>query len=150
MITKILVAIDGSSHSRKAVEFASQIAAALKAKLLLLYVVKHEAIPDAMRQFAKAEHLPDSEGDLAEMLKRGAQMMLENTAKEARSAGVTDIDIEVKDGPIARTIVARSEHHDIDMIVVGSRGMGDIEGLLRGGVSHRVELLAKCPVLVVK
>ncbi len=39
---------------------------------------------------------------------------------------------------------------DIDMIVVGSRGMGDIEGALRGGVSHRVELLAKCPVLVVK
>jgi nucleotide-binding universal stress UspA family protein len=51
---------------------------------------------------------------------------------------------------IARTIVARAEKHGADMIVVGSRGLGDIEGLLRGGVSHRVETLAKCPVLVVK
>jgi nucleotide-binding universal stress UspA family protein len=36
------------------------------------------------------------------------------------------------------------------MIVVGSRGLGNIEATLRGGVSHRVELLAECPVLTVK
>jgi nucleotide-binding universal stress UspA family protein len=36
------------------------------------------------------------------------------------------------------------------MIVIGSRGFGNIEATLRGGVSHRVELLSKCPVLSVK
>ena len=36
-----------------------------------------------------------------------------------------------------------------DMIVIGSRGMGDVKGMLRGGVSHRVEMMAECPVLVV-
>jgi nucleotide-binding universal stress UspA family protein len=57
---------------------------------------------------------------------------------------------EVEEGPIARSIVARAKHHDADMIVVGSRGLGNIEATLRGGVSHRVELLAKCPVLTVR
>jgi nucleotide-binding universal stress UspA family protein len=36
------------------------------------------------------------------------------------------------------------------LIVIGSRGMGDIEGALRGGVSHRVGILANGPVLMVK
>lgn len=82
--------------------------------------------------------------------KRGAREMLEAEAAKARSAGVHNVVSEVEEGPIARTIVARAKHHNVDMIVVGSRGLGDIEGLLRGGVSHRVETLAKCPVLVVK
>jgi nucleotide-binding universal stress UspA family protein len=57
---------------------------------------------------------------------------------------------KVLEGPAARTIVACAEKNDVDMIVVGSRGFGSIEATLRGGVSHRVELLAKCPVLSVK
>ncbi len=76
--------------------------------------------------------------------------MVSNAEKRAREKGVDDIVGEVKEGPVARTIIARAEHHDVDMIVVGSRGLGNVEATLRGGVSHRVELLAKCPVLTVK
>ena len=61
-----------------------------------------------------------------------------------------EVEIETEEGPIARSIVARAKSFKADLIVIGSRGMGDVEGLLRGGVSHRVEMLAKCPVLVVK
>ena len=121
----------------KAVEVGSQIAAALKAKLVLLNV-------------AKPDKATDRDIDIIDILKRGARQMLEGEAAKARSAGVHNVVSEVEEGPIARTIVARAKHHKVDMIVVGSRGLGDIEGLLRGGVSHRVETLAKCPVLVVK
>ena len=76
--------------------------------------------------------------------------MVSNAEKRAREKGVDDIVGEVEEGPVARTIIARAQHHDVDMIVVGSRGLGNIEATLRGGVSHRVELLAKCPVLTVK
>ena len=61
-----------------------------------------------------------------------------------------DVEIETEEGPIARSIVARAKSFQADLIIIGSRGMGDVEGKLRGGVSHRVETLAKCPVLVVK
>jgi nucleotide-binding universal stress UspA family protein len=148
MISSILIAVDGSAHSMKAVDIGSQIAAALKAGIVLLYVAKEEKFPDAMRQFAKVEHFPDRDADFVEILKRGAEHMLEGAVARARSAGVSDVRIEVEEGPIARTIAAKGDSHD--MIVIGSRGMGDLEGLLRGGVSHRVEILAKCPVLVVR
>jgi nucleotide-binding universal stress UspA family protein len=150
MIATILIAMDGSPHSMKAVEVGSQIAAALKAKLVLLNVAKPDKAIEAMKEFARVEHSTDRDVDIIDILKRGARQMLEAESVKARSAGVQNVVVEVEEGPIARTIVARGEHHNVDMIVVGSRGLGDIEGLLRGGVSHRVETLAKCPVLVVK
>ncbi|HFC04467.1 MAG TPA: universal stress protein, partial [Rhizobiales bacterium] len=61
-----------------------------------------------------------------------------------------DVKIETDEGPIARSIIDRAKSFKADMIVIGSRGMGDMEGILRGGVSHRVETLSTCPVLVVK
>lgn len=150
MISTVLIAIDGSSHSMRAADIGAEIAAAVGAKAVLLNVAKPREIPDAMRKFAEAEQFPQQEVDLLEFLKRGAENMLKESADKARSVGVEDIVFEVKEGPIARTIIARSEHHKSDLIVLGSRGMGDLEGYLRGGVSHRVELLAKCPVLIVK
>jgi nucleotide-binding universal stress UspA family protein len=146
MISKILIAVDGSKHSLKGVECGAEIAAATNAEVILLNVVKKMAIPEGLREFAKAEHIYGMDIDL---LKRGAQFTLDKAMDAARRAGVKKVELEVEEGPIARTIVARAQHHRVNMIVVGSRGMGDIEGALRGGVSSRVGILAKCPVLVV-
>lgn len=150
MIQSILIAVDGSAHSMKAVGIGAEIAAPLKAKLILLNVAKPDKAIEAMRQFARTEHATDRDADIIDILKRGAEEMLKEAAAKAQAAGVEQVNVEVMEGPIARTIVTRAEKHGADMIVVGSRGLGDIEGLLRGGVSHRVETLAKCPVLVVK
>ncbi len=150
MISTILIAVDGSAHSMKAVDYGAQIAAGIKAKIVLLYVAKQELVPDAMRQFAKVEHFSERDADILDVLKRGAKNMLDNAAGKITAAGVVEVETDIVEGPVARTIIARGKHHNADMIVLGSRGMGDLEGLLRGGVSHRVEILAKCPVLVVK
>ena len=147
MINKLLIALDGSNHSLKAVDYASEIAAALKAKVIILYVVKAYELPEGIREYAVLEHIP---GTNMEILKKVAGDLVSNTEKRAREKGVEDIVGEVEEGPVARTIIARALHHDVDMIVVGSRGLGNIEATLRGGVSHRVELLAKCPVLTVR
>ena len=147
MIKKILIAVDGSLHSLKGVEYGAEIAAATKAEVILLHVVKEMSIPEGLREFAKAEHIYGMDIDL---LKRGAQFTLDKALDTARRAGVSTAELEVEEGPFARTIVARAKHHRVDMIVMGSRGMGDIEGMLRGGVSHRVGILATCPVLIVK
>ena len=146
MISKILIAVDGSRHSLKGVEYGAEIAAATKAKVILLNVVKKMSIPEGLREFAKAEHIYGMDIDL---LKRGAQFMLDKAMDATRKAGVKDVEIEVEEGPFARTIVARAKHHRVNLIVMGSRGMGDIEGALGGGVSYRVGVLAKCPLLVV-
>lgn len=148
MISKILIAVDGSPHSLKGVAVGGEIAAKTGARVILLHVVKEEELHAGIKEFVRAEHI---QGTLdMDVLKAGAKYLLNSSLDTARAAGVKDIDTEIEEGPIARTIVARAKHHKADLIVVGSRGMGDIEGLLRGGVSHRVETLAKCPVLVVK
>lgn len=147
MITKMLIAVDGSKHSMKCVDFGAGIAKAMDAKVLLFYVVKPYNMPESLKKFAKSEHMATIDADL---LTKGAQYLLAGARGMARKAGIKNVDIETEEGPIARTIVARAKSFGADMIVVGSRGMGDLEGILRGGVSQRVEILAKCPVLVVK
>ncbi len=147
MINKLLVAIDGSNHSLKAIDFASVIAASLKARVILLSVVKAQELPEGLREYAKLERIP---GVDMEILTKLAGHLISNSEKRARDKGVDDIVGEVQEGPVARTIVARAKHHGVDVIVIGSRGLGNIEATLHGGVSHRVELLAECAVLTVK
>ena len=147
MINKLLVALDGSNHSQKAADYACTIAAALKAKVILLYVVKAQELPEGLRDYAELEHVAGTD---IEVLKKVAGDLVSNAEKRARGKGVDDVVGEVEEGPVARTIIARAKHYDADMIDVGSRGMGNIEATLRGGVSHRVELMAECPVLTVK
>jgi len=147
MIKRLLVALDGSDHSLKAVDYASEIAASLKGKVIILYVLKSRELPEGMRQYAELEHVAGTD---TEVLKSVAGQLVASAERIAGEKGVDDIVGEVQEGPVARTIIARAEHHDVDMIVVGSRGLGNIEATLRGGVSHRVELLAKCPVLTVR
>ncbi len=150
MIKTLLVAIDGSSHSMKAVDYASTIAAGTKARLIILTVVKgqiYQKYSAEMQKFAALEQI--SLVDL-DALKTIANDLVAHAQKRAREKGVDDIVTKVQEGPVARTIVACAEQNDVDMIVIGSRGFGNLEATLRGGVSHRVELLAKCPVLSVK
>ena len=147
MINKILIAVDGSKHSLKCVEMGAQIAKGVGAKVVLFHVVKPYRLPDSLKKLAKAEHMATIDADL---LMQGAKYLLAGAMDVAHEVGLKDVDIETKEGPIARTIVERAKTFKADMIVIGSRGMGDIGGMLRGGVSHRVETLAKCPVLVVK
>jgi nucleotide-binding universal stress UspA family protein len=115
--------------------------------VVILNVVKPQELPEGMREYAELEHFAGTD---VEVLKKVAGHLVADAERRAKDNGVDDILGEVEVGPIARTIIARAQHHDVDMIVIGSRGLGNIEATLRGGVSHRVELLAKCPVLTVK
>ena len=150
MINKILVAIDGSSHSMKTVEYAAEIAVACKASLQILTVLRQHQLPKVtseLRRYAELEHI---EGADIEAMKLLSNDLLSHAERIAREHGATDIKTSVETGPVARTIVAVAERNDVDLIAIGSRGLGNIEATLRGGVSHRVELLAKCAVLTVK
>ena len=147
MISRILIAVVGSKHSLKSVQIGAEVAKGLGSKVLLFHVVKPYNLPDGLKKFAKAEHMATIDADL---LRRGAEYLLTGALDAARKAGLKDVEVEIDEGPIARSIVSRAKSFKADLIVIGSRGMGDLEGMLRGGVSHRVEILAKCPVLVVK
>ncbi len=150
MINKLLVAVDGSSHSLKAVDYASAIATCCKASVIILTVVKVHMVKELSaetRAYAKLEQIPGADLDGLKMI---AGELVADAEKRSREKGVDEVVTKVREGPIARTIVECAQQDDVDMIVIGSRGFGNIESTLRGGVSLRVELLAKCPVLTVK
>jgi len=147
MIKKLLVAVDGSGHSLKAVDYAASIAAAMNAQVIILYVLKTHTLPKGLEQYAENEHI---QGGSEGVLLAASNSLVAEAKERAAKSGAKNVTGEVIDGPVARTVIARAKHHNADMIVIGSRGMGNIEATLRGGVSHRVELLAKCPVLTVR
>ncbi len=150
MINKILVAVDGSSHSIKAVEYAAAIAAGCGAKLSIITVLKSHQAPklsEELKAYAKLEHIEGADFEAAKLL---SNQLLSHAKGTARDKGVTDVETNLIIGPVARSIVAAAKDNAADLIVIGSRGMGNFEATLRGGVSHRVELLAKCSVLTVK
>jgi nucleotide-binding universal stress UspA family protein len=147
MINKILVAVDGSEHSLKAVDYAASIASAMKSELHILFVLRSQTLPKGLLDFADAEHIIGGNKDILD--KMSANIIASATAR-ATECDADKLFTEVKNGPVARSIVAYAKDNTVDMIVIGTRGMGNIEATLRGGVSHRVELLAKCPVLSVR
>jgi nucleotide-binding universal stress UspA family protein len=150
MINKLLVAVDGSSHSLKAVEFAAEIASACQAQMHILTVIKSHQSPkvtEELRTYAKLEHI---EGADFEAIRSLANQLLSQAETTAREMGVIEIETQLATGPVARKIAEIAREKAVDLIVIGSRGLGNIEATLRGGVSHRVELLAKCSVLTVK
>jgi len=150
MINNLLVAVDGSSHSLKAVGIAAEIASGSNAELTILTVIKVHQTPKIsaeLRAYAELEHIAGAD---LEAMKSLSNDLLSHSESTAREAGVQKITKIVETGPVARTIVKIAQQNGADMIVIGSRGFGNIEATLRGGVSHRVELLAKCSVLTVK
>lgn len=150
MIEKVLVAVDGSVHSLKAVQYAAEIAGACKAKLSILTVLKPQKVPkvsEELRKYAQLEHIDNADYEAIKLL---SSDLLSHAADVAKKIGATEVETAVETGPVARTIVNTAVKKKVSMIVIGSRGLGNIEATLRGGVSHRVELLASCPVLTVK
>ena len=172
MFRTILMATDGSPHAEKAVELASDIAEKYGARLVLLHVLLHGHIPEALRHMAEIEHIvPAAEPapgalapDLMEYVARAGtdikamrqvfgalgDQIIGRAEQAARNKGVKDIATRVDDGDPARCIIERAKAEGADLIVLGSRGLGDLEGLFMGSVSHKVSHLAKCSCVTVK
>jgi len=147
MFAKILCAMDGSEHSRRAAEQAAALAAKFGARLYFLTVTKEIKVNDEVRRYLQMEQLA---GEPQYVLDEYAESIMRQAREAAAAAGVAKVETLIRVGPPARTIVQVSEQLDVDTIVMGSRGLGDLEGLLLGSVSHKVATLAKCTCITVK
>ena len=85
-----------------------------------------------------------------DVLNEVGELILNNARKRAESTGVKDITTQILDGAPADMIIAAAENENADVIVMGSRGLGNFAGLLLGSVSHKVSHLSKCTCVTVK
>ncbi len=138
MYRTILLAYDGSEHAQKAAAIAGEEARLHGAKLVIVYA--YDPVPDWLGD-------PLFEEALARRVTAAKERVEE--AKE-RVGEVPRLEVEVLEGPPAEAILRAAETHEVDLIVMGTRGLGGLAGTLLGSQSQKVVMLAKSPVLLVK
>lgn len=145
MFRSVLVPFDGSRGAETALRKAVELCGLCNCPLTLLTVYRHHSMLEASVSMVRT----DAPGNLDDIMREHATEVAERGKALAVSAGCAEVRAYVKSGPTARVIVAFAQEHDCDLIVIGSRGLGSLEGFLLGSVSHKVTGLSTCPVLVV-
>lgn len=138
----IMIATDGSQGADRAVDVAADLAKNLGGELSIL-TVGGNLSGDEMRQLARAER------DLGDALDAISNQILMQSKEQARRIGVPTIKVEVAWGDPAEAIIETARREQVDAIVVGRRGRGQLAGLLLGSVSQKVASLAPCIVIIV-
>ncbi len=149
---KFLVAIDGSTASQHALEKALSLAKPSGADLVLLNVAEHPSSAYWPGVLPTGEPLPFQNIPVAE-LEESVRAVAEATLNEAReyckAAGVS-CEARLEFGSPRDTICDVAETERPDILIIGSRGLGNMQRLMLGSVSDYVIHHAPCPVLVVR
>ena len=180
MAKTILVATDGSDHAKKAVALAGDLARLHGGRLCLLHVLLRDKEPGELRRLAVVETLdPALRGELEgaelatadpsvppwaaamdpesvpsgisdQVLTAIGQRVLDEAEQAALAQGVREIDRCLDGGKAASSVLSVAEREKADMIVMGHRGLRDIDAITFGSVSNEVSRLASCDVVMVK
>jgi nucleotide-binding universal stress UspA family protein len=137
----IVVGVDGSPGSRKALTWAAAEAADHGADLVVINVWEHTLLPPAGSVSVSEHYVPEPSQTTAEDL---VQVIKEELGEEPPIL----VRPQVRQGRPAKVLIEDSE--GADLLVVGKRGHGGFAGLVLGSVSQHVAAYAKCPVAVVR
>jgi len=160
MVKNILVPYDGSKHAETALELAADLAARYGARLHVMHVLLRGDVPKEIRELSSVEG--DREPPIAigggfveaslpkEVLQSIAENLLERAQKTAKEHGAENVEATWHQGDPARVILEQAQEQGVDMIVMGSRGLSDLKGLLVGSVSHKIAHLFEGSVVTVK
>lgn len=148
MSQQILVPVDGSEHGFHALTLACTLARASDASMRLLHVVPDKEIPEALKRYAQIEHIQGTPEYMYETAI--AENVLNAAADQVAAEGLQKVQTSVEHGDAAKRILEVAERESVDTIVMGTRGLSDIQGLVLGSVAHKVAHGAQCQVVVVK
>ena len=158
MITRILVPVDGSEHSQRAVTFATELAVRFEASITFVHVLSRVLAREPLKEYVKQLRsapepnmieIESVERTLARSGEEEGVAALEQAKSIAEAAGVQEVSTSLVDGDPGRVIVAEAERGGHDLVVVGRRGVGGLKRLLLGSVSHRVASEATPTVVMV-
>lgn len=146
-MNRILVALDGSEHSKKAVELAVDLAKTWKAELYMIHVLEEKKAPEGFEEYAKAERI--SPTDYFKIVCEKARFVGEAEAR-AKAAGLEKVKRICTQGDPADEILKTADSNKVDLIVMGSRGLGGFSRAFMGSVSTKVCNHARCSCITVK
>jgi nucleotide-binding universal stress UspA family protein len=136
-VRHIVAGVDGSENSRRALAWAAELARALRAELVVVHALglldrlaDGEPVPTAAHRDAIVEAFEHS------------------WCAPLADAGVTARRM-VRDGTPVDVLLAVAEHEEADLIVVGSRGIGNVPERILGSTSHQLAARSIRPVVIV-
>ena len=141
-LKKILVAYDGSSHSKAALGWAMLLGNYDNAELDVIKVFEPNDPPPAAFTAPRVEQYAEIEEEDRQMLK--------DVEAECKRRCKLKVHVDLLLGYVASTLLDYAVQNEVDLIVAGTRGHGVIEGMLVGSVTNSMVSLSKVPVLVVK
>jgi len=153
MMEKILVAVDGSEHSKKALVYAIELTKKFDGKITIVNVYSTVVPQTQPIDGLSTPAMSGTSAALAAKIAEDAKLRGEQVLMEAeRSAMELGVQVEkvLREGDAVNEIVAEAKAGNFNLVVVGHRGMSKLRELLLGGVSEGVSHKAPCPVLIVK
>ncbi len=142
-IKKILVPIDFSDYSKKALQYSVRFAKNFNAGISLIYVIEPAVYPAdfSMGQIA----VPAADMDLHERAKEELQKLAESDISN-------DVEVEIilKTGKPFVEIIEAATDIDADLIIIATHGHTGVEHLLFGSTAEKVVRKAPCPVLTLR
>ncbi|MGJ9384447.1 universal stress protein [Salipaludibacillus sp. CF4.18] len=137
MFKKILLATDGSEHAFRAAEKAIEVAKCNpEATIHIVYVVESSK-SDVLKNW----NTTGSQGKRDEKVSPTEKLI---------KAEAIHYEVEYLHGEPGPTIVKHANENQFDVVIIGSRGLNGIQGLVLGSVSHKVAKRAHCAVLLIK
>lgn len=152
--SRVLVAIDGSTSSIHATDYAISIAMKNNSQLLILYVIdvyKYSYLPSSIilaPTFGSEKYL-EERSEAEKLMNKIKEKYKQKTKNNINSK---ELKIEIVEGAksAAATIMEYAESKNVDLIIIGSRGRTSFKKLLLGSVSSNVIKNARCAVLVTR
>ena len=138
MFKRIIVAVDGSEHSDRALKYTQGLAECFGAAVWLVHAFPHTS--DLLGYDEYEQLVSRREGAGQEILDEARQKL-----------GETNFEVheELLEGPAAEAILSVAKTRQADLIVMGTRGLSSLGGLLFGSVSNKVSHYASCPVMLI-
>ena len=140
---RILVPIDFSLHSRRAVQYADSLARNFNAHLVFLHVIEQEIHPSFYA--AGVTSIFEIDKTLKERVVENMQEFIADIVSDGLS-----VEYTVHEGKAHKEIVDYARENDVDVIVIATHGLTGLEYLLLGSTTEKVVRWADCPVLTVK
>ena len=149
--TKILVPIDGSKNSMKAVEYGIDIAQIYGCDLIVLHVLFSQSGFAFHTETVTGTITTSSLDDLNKEARQDAERLFNEVKKISERTKIkVKTEVVVTVISVVEAILSYAEKEDIDLIVVGSKGRSGWKKLILGSIASGISTYAHCPVLIVK
>jgi len=147
--SRILVPTDGSPNANRALDIGISLARTNHAELVILNVI---AIPISLVSSSAIGMAPSGLDSYYEQQEANAKSYVSEAVADAKTQGVMNARSRVVRAAesVVAEIINEADHDGIDLIVIGTRGLGGFKRLVQGSVSSGVVAHANCNVLVVR